>query len=124
MEGAIAEAVSPLREKVGEDAADREALGADLTDLVNDMPPPKGTKEVIALSGPWSTDEPGNRNVGVATVVIPDQPRDNKPYCLGVIVDDTRGVLFSTTDEATVENRCAGLGSPDAVVRGAPQPSE
>ena len=114
IEGDIAEQLAPLQEDV--DAAstqsDFDALTDELRSQLRRLEPPDGVKAVTLGSAGWSefsegTDE--RRYVGNAVIIIPDEPAQNEPYCLGVTVDNLDGVVFSPGGNASVAEGCTNL---------------
>lgn len=114
---AIAETVRPLQETLAsaDSAEEHFAAGDELRSLIKQVEPPAGVRAIIVQGGNWgaSSDDPSAAiSVGTPVVVIPEEPRSNPSYCLGVTVDSEAGVIFTTSGKATLENSCDGIEAP------------
>ena len=110
---AVADAVAPMREDVEAQRGprDHERLVEQLKHRIQDRARPPGIKTILPTGSAWGSR--GERsNVGAAFMVIPENPRENEPYCLGVTVDTQDGVVFTTSDKATMHNDCEGIEAP------------
>ena len=117
MQQAIAETLRPLQKTLAEADTGEEyfAAGDELRALIKEVEPPAGVRAIIVQGGNWgaSSDDPSaSVSVGTPVVVIPEEPRSNPSYCLGVTVDSEQGVIFTTNGKATLENSCDGIGAP------------